>query len=134
MKRPLLLAVASAAGLLSGALPALAHHAVGAEFDVNKTVNLSGTVVEVEWFNPHIWIYLDVEESDGTTARYQCEGSSPNSLMRRGWRRDSLKPGDRVEITGLEARRDPYTCYTRSISLADGIRLFSGNASELEAE
>lgn len=110
----------------------LAHHSVGSEFDVNSEVSLEGTVTKVEWFNPHIWVYLDVESPDGTSAEYQCEGSSPNSLRRRGWTRDSLRPGDRVMITGLRARLDPYTCYARAVRLADGTRLFSGSASELE--
>jgi len=118
---------------LFAASPALlAHHSVGAEFDVDSTVNLEGTVTKVEWFNPHIWVYLIVESSDGLSAEYQCEGSSPNSLRRRGWTRDSLRPGDRVVITGLQARLDPYTCYARAVRLADGTRLFSGSASELE--
>lgn len=111
---------------------ALGHHSVGAEFDVDKTIRIEGTIASVEWLNPHIWLYIDVEAADGSTARYQCEGSSPNSLRRRGWTRDSLRPGDRVEIEGLEARRDPYTCYTRAVRLADGQRLFSGSADELE--
>jgi hypothetical protein len=115
------------------AAPALlAHHSVGAVFDVNSTVNLEGTVTKVEWFNPHIWVYLNVEDTDGSSAEYQCEGSSPNSLRRRGWTRDSLQPGDRVTIQGLQARLDPHSCYARVVQLADGTRLFSGSAEELE--
>ena len=119
-------------GSFAAVLPSIAHHSVGAEFDVNATINLEGVVTNVEWLNPHIWLYLSVEESDGTSAEYQCEGSSPNSLRRRGWSRDSLKIGERVTIVGLRARLDPHTCYTRSVMLADGTRLFSGNAAELE--
>jgi len=119
--------------LLATATPPLsAHHSVGSEFDVNSNISIDGTVAKVEWFNPHIWVYVNVANDDGTTAEYQCEGSSPNSLRRRGWTRDSLKPGERVVITGLRARLDPYTCYARAVELADGTRLFSGNASELE--
>ncbi len=118
--------------LATTALPLAAHHSVGAEFDVNSSISIDGTVAKVEWLNPHIWVYVNVANDDGTTAEYQCEGSSPNSLRRRGWTRDSLKPGERVVITGLRARLDPYTCYARAIELADGTRLFSGNASELE--
>ncbi|HEY5667049.1 MAG TPA: DUF6152 family protein [Gammaproteobacteria bacterium] len=125
-------AVLAGVFLVGAASAPLAHHSVGAEFDVNGTVNIEGTVTKVEWFNPHIWIYLSVENPDGSSAEYQCEGSSPNSLRRRGWTRDSLRPGDRVAITGLPARLDPYTCYARAVSLADGTRLFSGSAEELE--
>jgi len=125
-------AALAGAFLLTTAPALLAHHSVGAEFDVNTTLNLEGTVTKVEWFNPHIWLYLTVENPDGSSADYQCEGSSPNSLRRRGWTRDSLRVGDRVLITGLRARLDPYTCYARAVRLADGTQLFSGSASELE--
>ena len=106
----------------------LAHHSVGATFDPQATVTLEGTVTKIDWFNPHIWIYITV---DGSTEEYQCEGSSPNSLRRRGWSKDSLNPGDQVTVEGLKARNDPYSCYARSVKLADGKQLFSGNASEL---
>ncbi len=106
----------------------LAHHSVGATFDPQATVTLEGTVTKIDWFNPHIWIYIAV---DGSAEEYQCEGSSPNSLRRRGWSKDSLNPGDQVTVEGLKARNDPYSCYARSVKLADGKQLFSGNASEL---
>ena len=110
----------------------LAHHSVGSSFDPEQTVSIEGTVSRVEWYNPHIWIYINAMNEDGTMAEYQCEGSSPNALRRRGWSKDSLKPGDHVTVEGLKARNDPYSCYTRAVRLADGTRLFSGNASELE--
>jgi hypothetical protein len=106
----------------------LAHHSVGATFDPQATVTLEGTVTKIDWFNPHTWIYITV---DGSAEEYQCEGSSPNSLRRRGWSKDSLNPGDQVTVEGLKARNDPYSCYARSVKLADGKQLFSGNASEL---
>jgi hypothetical protein len=111
---------------------AIAHHSVGSSFDVEQTVTIEGTVSKVEWFNPHIWIYVMAPGLDGSPAEYQCEGGSPNSLRRRGWSKDSLAPGDAVTVEGLKARNDPYSCYTRAVRLADGTRLFSGNASELE--
>jgi len=125
------------AGWLLGLCPfvaatALAHHSVGSSFDLQQTVSIDGTVSKVEWFNPHIWIYIMAETEDGTTAEFQCEGGSPNSLRRRGWSKDSLKPGDHVIVEGLKARNDPLSCYTQAVRLADGTRLFSGNASELE--
>ena len=117
--------------VLVGSATVSAHHSVGATFDAEKTVSFEGTVSKVDWFNPHIWIYLNVKATDGSSAEYQCEGSSPNSLRRRGWSKDSLQPGDMVTVEGLQARNDPFSCYAQSIKLADGTRLFSGNAAEL---
>ena len=109
----------------------MAHHSVGGTFDEEQPVSLEGTVSKIEWFNPHIWIYITVQADDGSNAEYQCEGSSPNSLRRRGWSRDSLKTGDHVTVEGIVARNDPFSCYARSVMIADGTKLFSGNASEL---
>ena len=64
-------------GLLVAPLPAVAHHAFAAEFDSNKIVTVKGTVDKVEWTNPHIWIYVDTKEENGTVTRWQCEGGSP---------------------------------------------------------
>ncbi len=114
--------------------PAKAHHSFAAEFDSNDTIIIEGTVAKVEWTNPHIWIYVDVESPEGAVAHYQCEGGSPNALGRRGWRKDSLKPGDQVNIDGFRAKRDPYTCNARSVTLVDGIRLFAGSSIENEQQ
>lgn len=133
MKTPTNIAVVLGVSLLTAAsFPLMAHHSVGGVFDTEQTVSIEGTVSKVEWFNPHIWIYVTVQVENGSTAEYQCEGGSPNALRRRGWRKDSLNPGDHVTVEGLVARNDPYSCYTRSVKLTDGTRLFSGNASELE--
>ena len=110
----------------------IAHHSVGSSFDVEQTVTFEGTVSKVEWFNPHIWIYISTQADDGSAVEYQCEGGSPNSLRRRGWSKDSVQIGDQVTMVGLKARADPYSCYTRSVKLMDGTQLFSGNAAELE--
>ncbi len=73
--------VAFAVGLLSAAVPMLAHHSFSAEFDNSKPVSLQGTVTKVDWLNPHIWIYMDVkDEKTGAVTSWQCEGGAPNSL------------------------------------------------------
>ena len=73
--------------LLSITVPSFAHHSFAAVFDVSKSVEVSGTVTEVEWMNPHAWIHLDVEGDDGNVEAWSFELGSPNGLIRRGWSR-----------------------------------------------
>ena len=105
-----------------------AHHAFAAEFDSDAPVELTGTVTDVEWMNPHARFYIDVEEEDGTIANWNFELSSPNGLMRRGWRRDSMKPGDVVNVSGFRARNAPHVGNARTVTLADGRELFAGSS------
>jgi hypothetical protein len=115
-------------------VPALAHHSVDAEFDRTKPVTVTGTVTKVDWMNPHIWIYLDVKDKDGKMAKWQFEGSAPNALRRGGWTRESIKEGDTITIQGDMARVDAglsaNTGHTRQVTLANGRRVFSGQADE----
>jgi len=95
--------------LLSGALmvmasPASAHHSITAEFDTSKTVTFTGTVKKVEWQNPHIYTDVEVKNPDGTSVVYRVEGGPPNALYRAGWRKDTLKVGDQVTVTGNRAK------------------------------
>jgi hypothetical protein len=77
---------------------AFAHHSF-AMFDMKKDVTMSGTVTEFRWTNPHSWMHLDVADKDGTKANWALEMTSPNNLVLSGWRRSSLKPGDKVTVT-----------------------------------
>lgn len=108
----------------------LAHHAFAAEFDRAKPVKVQGMVAKVEWTNPHIWIYVDTKDDKGAVVRWQCEGGSPNTLTRQGWRKDSLKEGDQVTIDGYRAKDGSNTCNSGSVTLADGKRLFAGSSLE----
>ena len=85
-----------AALALVAAVPALAHHSF-AMFDQTKVMTLDGTVHEFQWTNPHSFIELDVT-TGGRTQRWSIELNSPNNLTRQGWRRTSLKAGERVSV------------------------------------
>jgi hypothetical protein len=89
--------VASAACLVGGA-PASAHHSFSA-FDMAKESTIEGEVTEFQWTNPHTWTWVDVKGEDGKVVRYGFEGMSPNFLGRRGWSKNTMKPGDHVKIT-----------------------------------
>jgi hypothetical protein len=118
-----------AMGMLSAAVPMLAHHSFSAEFDNNKKVVLKGNVTKVDWLNPHIWIYLDVKDDAGKVASWQCEGGAPNSLTRNGWTKNDLKKGDAVTINGTLAKDASNTCNASTVALPDGRRVFAGSSN-----
>ena len=115
--------------VLYASAPTSAHHSVSAEFDVNSPITFTGTVSKVDWLNPHIYTYVDVKEADGTVVTHKIEAGAPNSLYRRGWRPDSLKPGDVVTVEGIRAKRAESPNVGRaSMTTVDGTVMFSGNA------
>jgi hypothetical protein len=112
------------------AMPAAAHHSFAAEFDATKTITLTGKVTKVDWTNPHAFFYIDVrDEKTGATVNWQNEMNSPNSLMRLGWTRDSMKIDDVVTVQGSLARDGSKLVNARSVVLQKtGQRLFAGSS------
>ena len=129
MKTNLAVIVASA-GLLLSAVPVLAHHSFAAEFDANKPLKLRGTVVKMDWVNPHAWVYLDVKNSDGTVTSWMVEGGSPNALLRRGFNKNSLLPGTEIYVEAFQAKDGTNRANGQSLTLTDGKKLFLGSSGD----
>ncbi|HEY8520535.1 MAG TPA: DUF6152 family protein [Gammaproteobacteria bacterium] len=119
--------VAVALGCLQ-ASPSLAHHSFSAEFSRDLPIEVTGIVSKVEWTNPHARFYVEAEDENGERVTWDFELTTPNLLMRKGWKRDSLKPGDEVTVTGWRARNAPHVGNAASVTLKDGRKLFTGSA------
>jgi hypothetical protein len=122
------LALLIAAGAFLQTSVVLAHHSFAAEFDANSPIDLTGTVTKVDWANPHTFFYIDVRAANGTIEPWALELGSPNGLMRRGWTRNSLKIGDTVSVTGSRAKDGSFKGNARTVTLANGQRLFAGSS------
>jgi len=108
--------------LTVAAVPAMAHHSFSM-FDDKREVVLKGVVKEFQWSNPHTWIQLNVTDAAGKVVEWSIEGGSPNLVGRQGWKRNTFKPGDEVEIT-IHPMRDgqPGGSFMRAV-LPDGRKL-----------
>jgi hypothetical protein len=109
---------------------AVAHHSFAAEFDREKTITLTGSVTVFEWSNPHARFYLNVKDQGGNVINWEFELGSPNGLMRRGWTRNSLKPGDVVTVNGFLAKDGSHLANARSVVLSDGRKVFAGSSGD----
>jgi DNA/RNA endonuclease YhcR with UshA esterase domain len=129
--RSLLLAVVVVS--IASAPTARAHHSQS-EFDLKAKVEVEGTVTKLEWKSPHGRLYVDVKNQKGETENWNFELPSPNTLMRRGWTRDTLKTGDHVKVAGAPARSFPTIAIATSIKDANDKPLFTGTTQIYEPE
>jgi len=126
-------------GLFCSSLPLMAHHSFAAEYDSRKTITIRGIVQKVAWMNPHAYVWVDVKDESGKVTTYAFESLSPNALMRGGWTRNSLKPGDEVTVDGYLAKDGQRLsdgaihANSKLITLADGHKVFAGSSADTEA-
>ena len=105
-----------------------AHHSFGAEYDLSKPITLHGTVVKWEMINPHSYITVEVKNDDGSVTRWNVQFGAPSFLYRNGWRKDSVKPGDELTISGYLAKDGSHTAFGQVAHLPDGRRVLGGPA------
>jgi len=142
-----------AAAAVAASLPLAAHHSFSAEFDGTKEIKATGALTKLDWQNPHGWLHITVSEicertaargpnaveqewacrspaGDEKGADWAFEIGSPNGLMRQGWTRNSLKAGDIVTVLGSRARDGSTNSNARSVTTADGKRMFAGSSQD----
>jgi hypothetical protein len=110
------------------AVPAVAHHSFAAEYDRSKPITVKGEVVRLEWTNPHARVAIDEKMESGKVVHWDFELGPPTALMRRGWSRNSLKPGTIVTVNGFLAKDEPNVANAQSVTLADGRQVFAGSS------
>jgi hypothetical protein len=99
---------------------ASAHHPTSVNYDATKVGTLTGKIAAVQWTNPHVVFALDVE-SDGKTERWMIEGYPPNTLLRQGWDKDSLREGSQITVSGWHARDATLKIFLgHEVTFADG--------------
>src|SRR3974390_2105360 len=121
-------------GLSLALVPAAWAHHSQSEYDLRSKMEITGTVTKVEWRSPHAWIYVDATNDKGEKVNWSFELPSPVTLMRRGWTRDSLKPGDRINVSGAPAKNFPAIAIANSIKDSNGKPLFTGITQTYEQE
>jgi Family of unknown function (DUF6152) len=119
MNRKLLLAFIFA---LSGCLissPLFAHHSSSA-YDMSHPVDMKGVVTNMEWSNPHVFIYMNMKNEKGEVEEWRVEGNSPNMLFRAGWKKEMIKVGDDLTVNGAPAKNGAKSLRLISLTLANG--------------
>jgi hypothetical protein len=117
-------------GVLWFDVPATAHHSFAAEFDGKKCIVFEGVVTEVEWTNPHAFFFLNIKQSDGRIVNWAFQTAGPNMLSHLGWKRDSIKVGDRIKVEAYPAWDGARIASARTVVLADGRKIQAGSASD----
>lgn len=122
--------LAAALGLFAARVPA--HHSFAAQFDPEQPVSFEGVVTKIDWMNPHVYFYIDIEnEETGEIENWGFEMGPPHQLQRRNWKRNSMQIGDVVAVDGTRARDGSPLANARRVTLADG-RVLGAASSEAQ--
>ena len=112
-----LVLVLAVLGIVGVSTPAWAHHSFAAEYDGKKAVKLTGAVTKIDWSNPHVYFYIDVEDEAGHVANWAFEMGAPGALKNSGWTRTSMKIGDLVTVEGTQAKDGGTHANARAVIL-----------------
>lgn len=110
-------ALAACGALLMLATAASAHHSVWAEFDNTTPLELRGRFLKMDWLNPHSWVHFEMTMEDGSKVEWAAETPPPNQLIRQGWRRSDLQPGDEILIKGYAARNGTKRVWAQNVAI-----------------
>jgi len=116
--------------MLAAAAPGWAHHSFAAEYDAKKPVKLKGIVTKVDWMNPHVYFYIDVEDEKGAVTNWALEMGPPNGLQRAGWTRNTMQVGDEVVVDGTLAKDGSKQANARSVTMASTGKRLGAASSE----
>ena len=119
----------TAVGLLLVAGSVRAHHAFAAAYDESRPFDLEGTVTKVELINPHSWIWIDVEDEDGTVVNWGIEGGPPNSLFRNGVTKANLPVGTTIKVFGYQAKSGASRGVGAFLTFPDGRKVLMGGSA-----
>ncbi len=111
---------------------ALAHHSFRAQYDATKPIEVTGYVTKVEWTNPHVYIYVDIENVEGKIENWGFELGPPHALQNNGWKKNTLEIGVQVDVSGTLARDGSHNANARSVRLAGSdVRLGAASSEQL---